>query len=66
MQGQQVSREAALAELRALLADGLAKARLNKTQLAARAGLGRTTVQSAFRTADLFHRRRASSCWPGH
>lgn len=48
VQGQQVSRGAALTELRTRLADGLAKARLNKTQLATRAGLGRTTVQSAF------------------
>ncbi|MBP8535351.1 helix-turn-helix domain-containing protein, partial [Streptomyces sp. MK37H] len=39
----------ALTELRAKLADGLARARLTKTQLAGRAGLGRTTVQEAFR-----------------
>lgn len=39
---------AALVELRKRLADGLARAGLNKTQLAARAELGRTTVQEAF------------------
>nr|WP_188277251.1 helix-turn-helix transcriptional regulator [Streptomyces sp. CBMA152] len=39
---------AALIELRKKLADGLARAGLNKTQLAARAELGRTTVQEAF------------------
>ncbi|GAA2459533.1 helix-turn-helix transcriptional regulator [Streptomyces macrosporus] len=44
-----LEREAALAELRERLADGLARARLTKTQLAQRAGLGRTTVQQAFR-----------------
>ncbi|MFC9331281.1 hypothetical protein [Kitasatospora sp. NPDC057015] len=43
-------REAALASLRAKLADGLARARLTKTQLAGAAGLSRTTVQEAFRT----------------
>ncbi|WP_018654324.1 transcriptional regulator [Actinomadura flavalba] len=37
-----------LAELRGRLADGLAGTRLTKTQLATRAGLGRTTVQQAF------------------
>jgi transcriptional regulator with XRE-family HTH domain len=36
-----------LIELRGRLADGLAQARLNQTQLAARAGLGRTTVSEA-------------------
>ncbi|MGW6455196.1 hypothetical protein ACWF94_04590 [Streptomyces sp. NPDC055078] len=41
---------AALGELRELLADGLARARLGKTQLAVRAGLGRTTVQEAFQS----------------
>ncbi|MGK5450199.1 helix-turn-helix domain-containing protein [Streptomyces radiopugnans] len=46
---EQEGRDAALAELRARLADGLARARLTKTQLAQRAGLGRTTVQQAFR-----------------
>ncbi|CAL9333701.1 hypothetical protein SUDANB15_00118 [Streptomyces sp. enrichment culture] len=38
----------ALAELRKKLSDGLARARLTKTQLAARAGLGRTVVSDAF------------------
>ncbi|QSY50504.1 tetratricopeptide repeat protein [Streptomyces griseocarneus] len=38
----------ALIELRKRLADGLARAGLNKTQLATRAELGRTTVQEAF------------------
>ncbi|MFD9069809.1 hypothetical protein [Streptomyces lasiicapitis] len=37
----------ALIELRRRLADGLARARLNQTQLAARAELGRTTVSEA-------------------
>ncbi|WOX26176.1 helix-turn-helix domain-containing protein [Streptomyces solicathayae] len=41
-------REAALTELRRRLDDGLATLGLTKTQLAARAGLGRTTVQEAF------------------
>ncbi|WP_063753269.1 helix-turn-helix domain-containing protein [Streptomyces sp. NRRL S-87] len=41
-------RDAALAELRRRLDDGLALAGLTKTQLAARAELGRTTVQEAF------------------
>ncbi|MFD5895930.1 helix-turn-helix domain-containing protein, partial [Streptomyces sp. NPDC060366] len=36
-----------LTKLRARLADGLARARLDKTQLARRAGLGRTTVSEA-------------------
>ncbi|MEU6260468.1 tetratricopeptide repeat protein [Streptomyces sp. NPDC047043] len=38
----------ALGALRAQLADGLARAGLDKTQLAVRAGLGRTTVHQAF------------------
>ncbi|MFI8234937.1 hypothetical protein ACIGDI_39700 [Streptomyces sp. NPDC085900] len=42
--------ESALAELRARLEDGLARARLTKTDLAARTRLGRTTVQLAFQT----------------
>ncbi|WP_241777823.1 helix-turn-helix transcriptional regulator, partial [Streptomyces sp. CT34] len=42
-------RDAALTELREKLADGLARARLTKTQLAVQTGLGRTTVQEAFR-----------------
>ncbi|MFF8681149.1 hypothetical protein ACF07F_24855 [Streptomyces sp. NPDC015237] len=37
----------ALTELRKRLTDGLARALLNQTQLAARAGLGRTTVSEA-------------------
>ncbi|MER5738454.1 helix-turn-helix domain-containing protein [Streptomyces sp. NPDC002262] len=41
-------RDAALAEMRRRLANGLARARLTKVQLAARTGLGRTTVQQAF------------------
>ncbi|MGW1597557.1 helix-turn-helix domain-containing protein [Streptomyces sp. NPDC002343] len=36
-----------LTKLRGRLADGLARARLNQTQLAQRAGLGRTTVSEA-------------------
>ncbi|MEU5200387.1 hypothetical protein AB0G86_41165 [Streptomyces scabiei] len=36
-----------LTKLRGILADGLARARLNQTQLAQRAGLGRTTVSEA-------------------
>ncbi|MEU0984817.1 hypothetical protein ABZ488_37100 [Streptomyces griseus] len=40
--------EEALAELRNRLSDGLARTRLNKTELAVRAGLGRTTVAEAF------------------
>ncbi|MFI0933875.1 hypothetical protein ACH4RG_19365 [Streptomyces sp. NPDC021019] len=41
-------REEALAELRELLADALANARLTKSQLAIRASLGRTTVSEAY------------------
>lgn len=41
-------RQAALAELRARLEAGLARSGLNKTQLAARTRLGRTTVSEAF------------------
>ncbi|MGK5693449.1 hypothetical protein ACSNOJ_11215, partial [Streptomyces sp. URMC 128] len=40
--------DSALTELRRRLAGGLARARLNQTQLAARAELGRTTVSAAF------------------
>ncbi|GAA1604678.1 helix-turn-helix domain-containing protein [Streptomyces globosus] len=47
MHGEQGSRESALTELRSRLADGLAAARLKQTQLAGRAGLGRTTVWEA-------------------
>ncbi|WP_224274458.1 helix-turn-helix domain-containing protein [Streptomyces sp. LS1784] len=39
-----------LVELRQRLADGLARAGLTKTQLAAQAGLSRTTVQEAFQS----------------
>ncbi|MFD0210656.1 hypothetical protein ACFVH9_16360 [Streptomyces hirsutus] len=39
--------DSALTDLRSRLADGLAQARLNQTQAAARAGLGRTTVSEA-------------------
>ncbi|WEO93402.1 hypothetical protein A6P39_004840 [Streptomyces sp. FXJ1.172] len=42
-------RNRALATLHNRLSDGLARARLAKTQLARRSGLGRTTVQQAFR-----------------
>ncbi|MFF4829709.1 helix-turn-helix domain-containing protein [Streptomyces sp. NPDC001312] len=42
----------ALAELQALLEQGRAKARLDQTQLARRAGLGRTTVSQALRAID--------------
>ncbi|WP_371591673.1 tetratricopeptide repeat protein [Streptomyces virginiae] len=47
MRDGQNDREQALAELRQRLTDGLATARLDKTQLARRAGLGRTTVSEA-------------------
>ncbi|MFF8260482.1 hypothetical protein [Streptomyces virginiae] len=42
-----MEREAALTELRTRLNDGLARQRLSKTQLAAQAGLSRTTVYEA-------------------
>ncbi|MEV5901312.1 hypothetical protein [Streptomyces sp. NPDC052127] len=47
MYDEQGGHELALTELRRRLADGLAQARLNQTQLAARAELGRTTVSEA-------------------
>ncbi|MCX4639893.1 helix-turn-helix domain-containing protein [Streptomyces platensis] len=47
MHDERVDRDAARTELRKRLTDGLARARLTKTQLAAQAGLGRTTVQMA-------------------
>uniref|UniRef100_UPI003F496BF9 helix-turn-helix domain-containing protein n=1 Tax=Streptomyces chartreusis TaxID=1969 RepID=UPI003F496BF9 len=51
--GQQVHDEqeaiSALTQLRSKLSGGLVKLRLNKTQLATRARLGRTTVSEAFR-----------------
>ncbi|WP_063831873.1 helix-turn-helix domain-containing protein [Streptomyces bikiniensis] len=40
----------ALTELRGRLGDGLARNRINKTELARRSGLGRTTVSGAFQT----------------
>ncbi|MFM9373764.1 helix-turn-helix domain-containing protein, partial [Streptomyces sp. Da 82-17] len=43
-------RDAALADLRRLLTDALASARMTKTQLAAQSKLSRTTVQQAFQT----------------
>ncbi|MEU6194237.1 helix-turn-helix transcriptional regulator, partial [Streptomyces sp. NPDC047061] len=48
MYDEQDQRDEALIQLRGRLADGLAHARLSKTQLAKQAGLGRTTVQQAF------------------
>ncbi|WP_328373754.1 helix-turn-helix domain-containing protein (plasmid) [Streptomyces sp. NBC_00445] len=48
MRDEQNGHTPALAELRERLNDGLARIRLNKTDLAKRAGLGRTTVQEAF------------------
>ncbi|MFF3737431.1 helix-turn-helix domain-containing protein [Streptomyces sp. NPDC002566] len=49
MHDDQMEPDAALTELRRRLTDGLARARLTKTQLSARAGRGRTTVQQALR-----------------
>ncbi|WP_328456341.1 helix-turn-helix domain-containing protein [Streptomyces sp. NBC_00386] len=46
---EQSKQNQALAELRTKLSNGLARAGLNKTQLADRARLGRTTVWEAFR-----------------
>ncbi|MEU6092771.1 helix-turn-helix transcriptional regulator [Streptomyces sp. NPDC047085] len=46
--GEHDEREVALTELRTRLDDALASEGLTKTQLAARSGLGRTTVQAAF------------------
>ncbi|WEO93323.1 tetratricopeptide repeat protein [Streptomyces sp. FXJ1.172] len=48
MSREEDERAAALVELRRRLDDGLAHRRLTKTQLAARTGLGRTTLQAAF------------------
>ncbi|MFJ8208903.1 hypothetical protein [Streptomyces sp. NPDC096033] len=53
MREEQDGCEQALTELRARLSDGLARARLNQTQLAGRAGLGRTTVSQALSSAGL-------------
>ncbi|WP_042492509.1 helix-turn-helix domain-containing protein [Streptomyces avermitilis] len=47
MHGKQSGGSLALTELRERLADGLARARLNQTQLAKQAELGRTTVSEA-------------------
>ncbi|MEU6547902.1 helix-turn-helix domain-containing protein [Streptomyces sp. NPDC046859] len=49
MHDEQRGPEQALTELRGRLADGLARMRLNKTDLAGRAGLGRTTVHEVFK-----------------
>ncbi|MFJ3867651.1 hypothetical protein [Streptomyces nigra] len=48
MYDEQNHHNAAAHELRRRVSDGLARARLSKTQLAQKAGLGRTTVQLAF------------------
>ncbi|MEU0009534.1 hypothetical protein ABZ079_36350 [Streptomyces sp. NPDC006314] len=45
---EQNSHNPALTELRGRLEDGLCRSRLNKTDLARRAGLQRTTVSAAF------------------
>ncbi|MEV0186821.1 helix-turn-helix domain-containing protein [Streptomyces sp. NPDC050625] len=50
MRDEQSGHSPALIELRRRLAEGLARMRLNKTDLAGRAGLGRTTVSQAFQT----------------
>ncbi|MFE0515443.1 helix-turn-helix transcriptional regulator [Streptomyces sp. NPDC058964] len=50
MRDEQISHYPALTELRRQLDGGRARMRLNKTDLAARAGLGRTTVSEAFQT----------------
>ncbi|MFG2586502.1 hypothetical protein [Streptomyces malaysiensis] len=50
MQSGKTERDMALSALRKRLEDGLARARLTKAQLAARASLGRTTVQMAFQS----------------
>ncbi|MET9888431.1 hypothetical protein ABZZ20_36015 [Streptomyces sp. NPDC006430] len=50
MHDERNSHNPALTELRGRLADGLAQARLNQTQLAGRAQLGRTTVSEALST----------------
>ncbi|MFE2473192.1 helix-turn-helix domain-containing protein [Streptomyces mirabilis] len=48
MQNGKTERDLALTTLRNRLEDGLARARLTKSQLATRAGVGRTTVHMAF------------------
>lgn len=50
MHDEQRSDSPALTELRARLAGGLVRIRLSKTDLASRAGLGRTTVSEAFQS----------------
>ncbi|MET9459938.1 tetratricopeptide repeat protein [Streptomyces canus] len=50
MHDERSDRNPALAELHQKLSDGLARAGLNKTQLARQTGLGRTTVSQAFRS----------------
>ncbi|MGV9457067.1 hypothetical protein [Streptomyces sp. NPDC003635] len=47
MHDQHDGRGSAVTDLRSRLSEGLAASRLNQTQLAARAGLGRTTVSEA-------------------
>ncbi|MEV5778516.1 helix-turn-helix domain-containing protein [Streptomyces antimycoticus] len=47
MHDEENGRAPALAELRRRLTGGMARSRMNQTQLAARAGLGRTTVSEA-------------------
>ncbi|MGW1564826.1 helix-turn-helix transcriptional regulator, partial [Streptomyces sp. NPDC002144] len=49
MREEQTGSDQALSELRNRLADGLARARLSKTQLGVKAGLARTTVYEALR-----------------
>lgn len=50
MRDEQNGQNPALTELRRRLDDGRVRMRLNKTDLARRAGLGRTTVSEAFQT----------------
>ncbi|MFJ5551232.1 helix-turn-helix domain-containing protein [Streptomyces sp. NPDC093225] len=51
MRDEQDGRDPALTDLRARLSDGLARAGLSQTQLARRAGLGRTTVSQSLSSA---------------
>lgn len=53
MHDEHTEHNQALTQLRRRLSEGLACARLTKTQLAARAKLGRTTVQKAFQPGGL-------------
>ncbi|MFJ9420386.1 tetratricopeptide repeat protein [Streptomyces sp. NPDC101227] len=77
MHDEQNGDNPALTELRRRLNDGLAQARLNQTQLAARAELGRTTVSEALSLRKPVSSRetvaalaralktfRSRSCWP--